>query len=707
MIIKTEKTNNQPTPFLPKPNPPTVSSQPSDLTLDQTQLLSSLQEQFKLAKLLNEISNQIRSTLDFEQVLNSACQRLGEALQCSRVSILVKESEDDNILITRGEYNIGNYSSQLGIPVPLTGNSHLQALINEPGALAVTRFAEFPGLDAQTLEIVKNLSIVSMLAIATRYQGEVNGIIGIHQCDQEREWTELEKQLLEGVAAQLAIAINQARLYAESRRKAEQESLLRLITNQIQKTLNLSTILQTAVAQVRLLLNSDRVVIYQFQDNWQGQIVVEDLQVSWPSIFSDIIADDCFTEKYADLYLQGRVKAIDNIYQANLDSCHVNFLEKLQVKANLIVPIIMGFDQEVISPKSINPDSSSTHCCSLFPENQSHQKKRLWGLLIAHECHDFRHWQWREIELLQQLAEQLAIAIYQAELYSQVQQTAVKSQEQAEQLEETLKELRTTQIELIQKEKMSSLGELVSGIAHEINNPNNFIYANLSHAQDYVNTLQDVIKKLADVNSESGQVFAKLNEELELDYIEQDFPQLLQSMQQGSERIRSIVLSLRDFANLDKAELKIIDLHLGLESSLAILDHRFKKQIKLVKEYSTLPTIECYPGQLNQAFFHLLNNALDAVSNLDQPEITIRTQPQGDERVRISIRDNGAGILPENQPQIFEPFFTTKPVGKGTGLGLSIAYQVIVNGHKGTIECHSQPGQGTEFIIELPMKMNP
>jgi two-component system NtrC family sensor kinase len=198
--------------------------------------------------------------------------------------------------------------------------------VSQQESLAVTKFLDFPGLNAQTRNIAEALEIKSMLAVATRYQGEMNGIIGLHQCDREREWTHWEQQLLEGVASQLAIAINQAKLYSKTRRQAERESLLRLIGNQIRSTLDLGTILETAVREVRQLLQCDRVIIYQFEDNWQGKVVVENMTVPWPSILGDMGADKCFRGDYAETLPARRVKAINDIFNAGLEPCHVDFL---------------------------------------------------------------------------------------------------------------------------------------------------------------------------------------------------------------------------------------------------------------------------------------------------------------------------------------------------------------------------------------------
>lgn len=654
----------------------------------QKALIVQMQRQVQLSNLLNQINNEIRSTLDIEQILTSACRLLGQALNCSRSSILVKEPNTEEILVTRGEYNGGNYPMQLGMKVPIIGNPHLEAVVSQQESLAVTKFIDFPGLNEKSKKIVEALEIKSMLAVATRYQGEVNGVIGLHQCDREREWTDWERQLLEGVASQLAIAINQAKLYSQTRRQAEQESLLRLIGNQIRSTLDLNTILQTAVREVRQLLQCDRVIIYQFQDNWQGKVVVEDMTVPWPSILGDMGADKCFKGDYADLYQQGRVRAINDIFNAGLEPCHVDFLDSLQVKANLIVPIVTARTEE-------NPPPNAA--VSYNPKIPG----RLWGLLIAHECGDMRNWEQQETELLSQIADQMAIAIQQAELYSQVQDAAVKSQAQTQQLQATLQELRSTQQQLIQSEKMSGLGQMVAGIAHEINNANNFIHANLFHAQEYVKTLTEAIDLC---RKACPGTIDKITEELELDYIREDFPPLLHSMREGSGRIRSIVTTLRSFSRLDHSEFKAVDLNEGLDSSLFMLQNKLKSNIKIEKQYGSLPLVQCHAGQINQVFYNLMDNALDAIDATEKPgELTISTFVREPGWVTISILDTGKGISAETQDKIFDPFFTTKPVGSGTGLGLSVCYQVIVQAHGGRIQCISQVGEGTELIVELPI----
>ncbi|MGB6169969.1 MAG: GAF domain-containing protein [Geitlerinemataceae cyanobacterium] len=633
----------------------------------------ALEQEIQLAMLLNQINNQISSTLELDEVLNLACCLLCQTLNCSRASILVNESDDENIFVTRGEYNPQDYSSQLGLQVNIAGNPHLKQLITEPEVLAVRKFLDFPGLDEETKVIAKSLQIKSMLAVATRYQGKVNGTIGLHQCDGEREWTEWEKQLLEGVAVRLGIAINHAQVYQEARVSAEREALLRLLIDRIRSTLDLDEILQTAVCGVRQLLNTDRVSIYQFHEDWSGTVVVEDTIEPWSSILGGVAVDDCFSKQYVESYQRGYSKAINDIREANLDCCHVQFLEKLQVQANLIVPIAIKSDREATRGESHLSDS------------------HLWGLIIAHECRSPRHWKTSEIQLLSQIADRMSIAIEQAELYH-------RSQIRAQQLKAAIEELQATQLHLIQSEKLSGLSKMASGVAHEINNANNFIHANLHFVKEYASSCLEAFDRVNSSNIE------EIKEELEFDYIKQDFPKLIDSMMNGSQRIRDIVQTLKNFSHLDEAQWKATNIDREIDRTLAMFKNRLTSQIEVSKKYGSLTFIDCQPSQMAQVFFSLIDNALYAIENTGKGGcLSIRTQQASPDWITISIGDTGTGIKPEIQGKIFDPFFTTKAPGQGTGLGLSTCYQVIVKGHGGKIRCISQPGEGTEMIIELPV----
>ena len=281
-------------------------------------------------------------------------------------------------------------------------------------------------------------------------------------------------------------------------------------------------------------------------------------------------------------------------------------------------------------------------------------------------------------------------------------------------LEQTLRELQKAQSQLVQSEKMSSLGQLVAGIAHEINNPVNFIHGNLHYAHQYVQEVMELLQRYEQHYPQPQTEILDYREEIDLEFLRDDLPRLLSSMQLGADRIRTIVQSLRIFSRLDESEVKDVDIHEGIDSTLMILQNRLKakgksQEIEVIRHYGALPNIECCAGQLNQVFMNILSNAIDALEdqrnqNDGSPQITISTAVVDREWVMICIQDNGPGLSDLAQANLFNPFFTTKPVGKGTGLGLSISYQIIHEKHQGQLRCISQPGAGAEFVIEIPIK---
>ncbi|MBE9225259.1 AAA family ATPase [Phormidium sp. LEGE 05292] len=295
--------------------------------------------------------------------------------------------------------------------------------------------------------------------------------------------------------------------------------------------------------------------------------------------------------------------------------------------------------------------------------------------------------------------------------------------EQTTNLEQTIKELQATQTQLIQAEKMSSLGQLVAGVAHEINNPVNFIYGNLTYANEYTESLLNLLDLYQqEYPNPTDKISAEIDE-IDLEFLKQDLLKLFSSMKVGADRIRLIVLSLRNFSRLDEAQMKAVDIHEGIDSTLMLLQNRLKPKsdrpgIQVIKEYGDLPMVECYAGQLNQVLMNIIANAIDALeysresglSTVDRgltaecPTIRIRTLKLNANYVEIAIADNGLGMTEEVRSKLFDPFFTTKPVGKGTGMGLSISYQIVVDKHGGQLKCISSPGKGAEFAIEIPVQ---
>lgn len=345
------------------------------------------------------------------------------------------------------------------------------------------------------------------------------------------------------------------------------------------------------------------------------------------------------------------------------------------------------------------------------------------------------------IEVIKLLTTQAAISLENAILYKNLAQAKESLEEYNHTLEEkveertqeindknqrlqqALQELQRTQTQLIQSEKMSSLGQMVAGIAHEINNPINFIHGNIAHANEYVKDLLDLITVYQQEYPHPSPIVKDKVEEIDMDFLTEDLPKILYSMKVGSSRIRNIVLGLRNFSRLDESEMKPVDIHEGIDNTLMILQHRLKEksdcpEIEVIKEYGMLPEVSCYAGQLNQVFMNILSNALDALEEsilnnqkstvqnsglLTKPQIRIFTELTDSNTVRIRFVDNGLGMTEAVRQKIFDPFFTTKSVGSGTGLGLSISYQIVVDKHKGLLTCDSTLGQGTEFVIEIPL----
>ena len=322
---------------------------------------------------------------------------------------------------------------------------------------------------------------------------------------------------------------------------------------------------------------------------------------------------------------------------------------------------------------------------------------------------------------LQQANFQLTTEIAERkEIEAAMRRSEAALKQQTQELQATLQKLQATQAQLIQTEKMSSIGQLVAGVAHEINNPVNFIHGNLSYLDEYTCGLLELVEIYQASNIEPLPHIQNKLEQLDLEFLNEDISKILRSMRIGTERIRDIVLSLRNFSRLDESEVKKADIHEGIDSSLTILQHRLRAtsnrpEIQVVKNYQKLPSIQCCPGQLNQVFMNIISNGLDAIEENDRQnstkgvsaktgEIWITTEVVSKEWIKIRVADNGIGIGDTIRSRLFDPFFTTKPVGQGTGLGLAVAHQIIVEKHGGAIEVNSRSGGGTEFAITLPLK---
>ncbi|MEG4024281.1 MULTISPECIES: ATP-binding protein [unclassified Microcoleus] len=323
----------------------------------------------------------------------------------------------------------------------------------------------------------------------------------------------------------------------------------------------------------------------------------------------------------------------------------------------------------------------------------------------------------RQLEIHAQLTAEIA---QRKQIEVTLRDSEARERDKSQQLEQAIETLKRTQTQLIQTEKISSLGQLVAGVAHEINNPVGFIHSNLIHVQYYADTILNLVHLYQKHYPNPIGEIEKEAENIDLDFLQDDLPKILSSMRIGTDRIRQIVLSLRNFSRMDESDFKEVDIHEGIDSTLLILQHRLKArlehpEIKVIRDYGDLPLVECYAGQLNQVFMNVLANAIDALEEINIQRvacsiekhpccITICTSVVYSQWVKIAIADNGNGIPESIQTQIFNPFFTTKPVGKGTGMGMAISYQIITEKHGGTLRCFSTPEKGTEFEICIPVK---
>jgi len=459
------------------------------------------------------------------------------------------------------------------------------------------------------------------------------------------------------------------------------------VSSQIRNSLELNEILKTSVEKIRELLKIDRCTFSWYCPNIDPP--------SWEVVQeAKTYRVDSVLGIYPIVDLGAFGKKLLNLETVQVDN--VEILSDLDIK-NLFLDL--GFRSILMLPIQT--------------------RSRKLGLLTCGHCCNIRPWSHEDLELLTGVVEQLAIALEQAELYHESNANAAIAQNQAKQLQETLKKLQEAQTQLVQSEKMFSLGKMVAGVAHEINNPVSFIYGNLVHADEYAEQLFSTLdlyqKHYPNPNSEIENHI----EEIELDFLKQDLPDLFRSMKTGAVRIRDIVESLRNFSRLDESEMKLVDLHEGIESTLSILQSRLtdcsnhQLKIDLVKQYGKISAVECHASQVNQVFMNIINNAIDVLesqgrnlpdeANRRLPTIVISTEQINSDFVTVTISDTGPGIPDRVREHIFDPFFTTKPVGQGTGLGLFISYDIIVQKHNGSLECISTPGQGTKFIINLPL----
>ncbi|MEM1168850.1 MAG: GAF domain-containing protein [Cyanobacteria bacterium P01_H01_bin.35] len=651
-----------------------VQEQSTQLAIRAAAMEKSAERQKTLAAIVDKI----RQSLDLETIFKITTQQVQQLLNADRVAIFCFHTDWSGEFIAESVADgwvklIHKQKENPKIPANVTkcsvrdlpnyvNDTYLQENKGENFAQKVYCICndiyeqDFSDCYLEVLESYQ----ARAYAIVAIYHGEkLWGLLAAYQNSAPREWETTEVEVLAQIGGQLGVALQQAEYFKQVQAQ----------TAELEKATERQKALSVTIDKIRQSLDINAI----FQTTTQE--VRQLLQVERVAIYR-------FYSNWSGEFVA--------------DS------------------MIDGWTPTTQTPLQINPVIGKQTNASKLPRNETFvpilQGEKLWGLLVAYQNSSPRYWQDEEINLLAQVGVQLGIALKQAELLE-------KTRTQAEDLTKALQELKQTQMHMIQGEKMAGLGQLVAGIAHEINNPVNFIYGNLNYVEEYTQNLLDLMKLYSQHYVDPVPEIQDFIEDIDIEFVMQDLPKTMNSMKVGAERIRQLVFSLRTFSRLDEAEMKPVDLHQGIDSTLLILQHRLKpkkaaSEIEVVKNYGNLPLVKCHAAQINQVFMNLLSNAIDVleekltVEKDFSPTIKITTAIKKDNpsSVLIKISDNGLGIPQDVEDKMFNLFFTTKDIGKGTGLGLAISYEIIVQKHGGELLCNSQVNQGTEFILEIPIE---
>jgi len=515
-------------------------------------------------------------------------------------------------------------------------------------------------------------------------------------------------QYMSGVAQQGANRLreqldNNTRLMSELEEKARREKLINYINSALRSTLNLNQIFGTAVDELAQALKApDCAIVCRGRKPSDPPLIVEAI-LDAPLFASERegIGDGEEDEPFVPRVETGRFDR----QLCEFVLAHKSTYERREDSDGRLMKTFLFFDPiRDQAFQSIKNSESLAQMSSLIVQPMMYGEESKGVILIA-DRDTHRAWTPVELELVKSVAGQVAVAVEHGELVEELSSKNEDLWSKNMNLDAKNLELRAIQSQLIHQEKMASLGRLVAGIAHELNNPINFVHGNLPYLREYFEDLKKLIDSLDKLAGENKPAVDELKNKMRYDFLITDLDHIIADLNEGADRIRYIIRNLRSFSRLDEAELKEGSVREGIESTLKILSQYYgRDKIPVDSDFAELPPILCYPGQLNQVWMNLLSNAAEAVLSVPAPLVSVKTVKE-DNRVKITISDNGSGIPPDVQSKIFEPFYTTKPVGQGTGLGLSICHSIIER-HGGEISCLSKVDEGTSFIIKIPIYTN-